>query len=490
MALNTSTKTALPTQGSGFFLELEKFLGEEDAERFKDILNPFVVQNGLHSTGGSLVGDPGSLIAYPGGFYVTETGTITYNDDTLHHWVIVYKDTTTVLGGDWIRVSGTHYFFDPVASSVPTIPTDALILMDVVTASGAITTVTDLRNLSAFAVVNDVFKVKISSDDTTANFLLLKLTAGTGITLTESTPGGNETITIESDGKARITTNDTTRDFLDAKINDGDGIVTSVINAFGNEQTQFDIDLTTTSGLEFVAGELQVNTVANGGIALNANGTVLDITGTTETTSNLDTPDDELIIEDDSQTGEKKRKIKMSLLVPTGMIIPWIGTFATTPPDAWVHANGNTIGNASSSGSERANADTEQLFTLLWDSMADAQAAVSGGRGGSAAADFAANKNIVIPDMQGMIAVGTGGTAMTTHGDNAGEETHVLLTAELAAHTHMQNHNSVTASGLGPSIASGATVTVINDQVTDSTGSDTAHENMPPWVSLSYIIKL
>ncbi|MCH7809424.1 MAG: hypothetical protein IH863_02465, partial [Chloroflexi bacterium] len=70
-------------------------------------------------------------------------------------------------------------------------------------------------------------------------------------------------------------------------------------------------------------------------------------------------------MEDDSQTGEKKRKIKMSLLVPTGMIIPWIGTFGVAPPDAWVHANGNTLGNGSSGGSERANADTEELFTLL-----------------------------------------------------------------------------------------------------------------------------
>ena len=488
--VDTSTQSTLPQQNSSFFSDLETFLAEEDALRFQDILDPFVVENGLHGTGGSLVGDPGNTTAYPGGFFVNETGTITYNDDTTHHWVIIHKDIVTVVGGNWIRVSGTHYLFDPVSAAQPTAPTDSLIIMDVVTAAGSITTVTDLRNLSAFAVVNDVFKVKVSSDDTTANFLLQKLAAGAGITLTETSGGGNETLTIAADSLVTISTNDTTPGFLEDKITAGDGIKETVQNAFGNEDLLYDVDLATTSGLEITGGQLQVNTIANGGVALNANGTILDITGTTETTSNLDTPDDELIMEDDSQTGEKKRKIKMSLLVPTGMIIPWIGTFSVAPPDAWVHANGNTLGNASSGGTERANADTEELFTLIYDSMADAQAAVSGGRGASAAADFAADKTIVIPDMQGMIAVGTGGTAMTTHGDSAGEETHVITIAELATHTHMQNEHSATAAGLGPNLSNGATTVIANDQVTDPTGSDTAHENMPPWVSLSYIIKL
>ncbi|KKL56921.1 hypothetical protein LCGC14_2240580 [marine sediment metagenome] len=191
------------------------------------------------------------------------------------------------------------------------------------------------------------------------------------------------------------------------------------------------------------------------------------------------------------------------------MTIPWIGTFSVAPPDAWIHANGNTIGNASSGGTERANTDTEQLFTLLWDSMADAQAAVSTGRGASAAADFAANKNITLPDMQGMVAVGTGGTAMTTHGDTDGEETHVITTAEMAAHAHRQNTGetvngtAVASSKFKTGDAGGSSIRGdtdsglsdsgspnITDLDTASVGSDTAHENMPPWVSLSWIIKL
>jgi len=313
--VDTSTQSTLPQQNSTFFSDLETFLAEEDALRFQDTLNPFVLANGLHGTGGSLVGDPGNTTAYPGGFFVNETGTITYNDDTTHHWVIIHKDIVTVIGGNWIRVSGTHYLFDPVSAAQPTAPADSLIIMDVVTASGSITTVTDLRNLSAFAVVNDVFKVKISSDDTTADFLLTKLAAGTGITLTETTPGGNETVTIDSDAQVVISTNDTTRGFLQTKIVSGDGIIESVLNAFGNEQLRLAIDLSTTSGLELTAGELQVNTVTNGVVEVTANGTVVNVNGLSATTV-VDETLDEVLIWDDSQTGEQHRKVAMTNFLP------------------------------------------------------------------------------------------------------------------------------------------------------------------------------
>lgn len=89
--------------------------------------------------------------------------------------------------------------------------------------------------------------------------------------------------------------------------------------------------------------------------------------------------------------------------VPTGTVLDYIGLSA---PSGYVFANNLTIGNAASLATGRANADTVALFTLLWNSFADAQAVVSGGRGASAAADYAANKTIATPDLRGRVVGG------------------------------------------------------------------------------------
>jgi microcystin-dependent protein len=72
----------------------------------------------------------------------------------------------------------------------------------------------------------------------------------------------------------------------------------------------------------------------------------------------------------------------------------------------WVRANGRTIGSVTSGGTERANADTEDLFLYLWTNFSNSLCAVSGGRGGSAAADWSANKTIATLDMRGRAPFG------------------------------------------------------------------------------------
>jgi microcystin-dependent protein len=67
----------------------------------------------------------------------------------------------------------------------------------------------------------------------------------------------------------------------------------------------------------------------------------------------------------------------------------------------YVRANARTIGNAASGATERANADTAALFEYLWNNLDNTLAPVSGGRGGTAAGDYAANKTIGLPDMRG-----------------------------------------------------------------------------------------
>lgn len=128
-----------------------------------------------------------------------------------------------------------------------------------------------------------------------------------------------------------------------------------------------------------------------------------------------------------------------------------------TAPSGWVRANGLTIGNAVSGATERANADTVDLFTYLYNAAPDSVLAVSGGRGATAAADYAANKAIALPDMRGGFPVGaddmgnsaagrfatatfqTGSAtvaASVAGGDQGGGNTFTLLVANLAAHTH------------------------------------------------------
>lgn len=67
----------------------------------------------------------------------------------------------------------------------------------------------------------------------------------------------------------------------------------------------------------------------------------------------------------------------------------------------WVRANARTIGSAASGATERSNSDCEDLFLFLWNNFSDTLCPVTGGRGGSAAADWAANKVIATPDMRG-----------------------------------------------------------------------------------------
>ena len=82
----------------------------------------------------------------------------------------------------------------------------------------------------------------------------------------------------------------------------------------------------------------------------------------------------------------------------------------------FVRMNGNTLGSLSSGATEYAAANASNLFSFLWN-LPNSIAPVSGGRGVSAAADFAANKNIVIPTMQGIIPAGVDDMGATAAGN-------------------------------------------------------------------------
>jgi hypothetical protein len=94
-------------------------------------------------------------------------------------------------------------------------------------------------------------------------------------------------------------------------------------------------------------------------------------------------------------------------------------TFKIVADTGWVLAEDKSIGNASSGATGRAHADTADLYTLLWTNITDQWAPVTGGRGASAAADFAANKPLFLPKTLGRALAGYGTGTVVDSGVDA-----------------------------------------------------------------------
>ncbi|NQZ14313.1 MAG: hypothetical protein HRT94_05770 [Alphaproteobacteria bacterium] len=179
-----------------------------------------------------------------------------------------------------------------------------------------------------------------------------------------------------------------------------------------------------------------------------------------------------------------------------------------TSKTGWVLASGRTIGNAASGATERANADTLALFTILWDSQDNTllpiedSSGVATTRGASALDDFNANKRLPLPDERGRVAAGLddmGGSAAgrmslsrpegvdgTVLGNAGGEQDHVQTEAELVPHTHQMGRgtnfdytsNNQAAKGTG------------TNYTTTSTGGGEAMNNVQPTIMKNVFIKL
>ena len=135
--------------------------------------------------------------------------------------------------------------------------------------------------------------------------------------------------------------------------------------------------------------------------------------------------------------------------VQTGMIH---AELVNTTKAGYVRLNGRTIGNAVSAATERANADTSDLFVYLWNNLTDAIAPVSGGRSGSALSDFGLNKTITLPNCRGTALIGLddmgtvaggnfsattfGAGNATTAGSWCGNNSGQLSIANIPAHSH------------------------------------------------------
>jgi len=200
-------------------------------------------------------------------------------------------------------------------------------------------------------------------------------------------------------------------------------------------------------------------------------------------------------------------------------------------PAGAVLCSGRTIGNASSGATERANADTEALFYLLWtyyDNTILPLQDSSGNpvsRGSSAAADFAANRRLPLPDLRGRMTVGRdnmGGSAAnrvttagsgidgTTLGASGGAQSVTLTVAQIPSHNHggttgnagahnhtvpnswhphAQNNNFTGGTAYGHQFLTLTTSTAPDHaHAIPAEGGGQAHSNMPPsWIANKFI---
>lgn len=175
------------------------------------------------------------------------------------------------------------------------------------------------------------------------------------------------------------------------------------------------------------------------------------------------------LIDANTDTPPTSNWVEVSFNTPAFRTADVIETYDSTLPSGWLWLDGKTIGSATSGGTARANVDTLNLFTSLWNSISNAvlpiqnSSGASSTRGISAAADFASNKRLPLPDRRGRVAAAadnlggtaagrltgspTGGVDGTVLANFGGEQGHALITAENAEHSH--SGSSLTFSGNG-----------------------------------------
>lgn len=223
-------------------------------------------------------------------------------------------------------------------------------------------------------------------------------------------------------------------------------------------------------------------------------------------------------------------QLKEAIYIIAGLAAGWATgdvklTMRNTAIPGWIMCNDGTIGKAGSAATTRANDDCEALYTLLWNGVSNTYAAVTGGRGASAAADWSAGKPIALTKMLGRaLGIAGGGAGLTSRalGQTLGAEVHTLSATEMPSHGHgvndpthahsvydpghshvyntistsngqgsavgtANNHYSTNTSHVATGIGIYAAYTGISIQ---ANGGGAAHNNMQPTAFLNVMIKL
>lgn len=178
--------------------------------------------------------------------FVTLTSSIPSTAGKARYTAVFYDGSTSSV------VNGSE--FTPSSSAdnpanYPTTVADGKVFLGMVYLFNGQTTITKahLFRLQEWRYAFDP-KVRVTSNDTTPNYLLAKLAAGTGIILTETNDGGDEDVTISVsasgvlDYKVKVSSDDTTPDYLLAKLAAGNGITLAEVNGGGDEDASITVN--------------------------------------------------------------------------------------------------------------------------------------------------------------------------------------------------------------------------------------------------------
>ena len=163
-------------------------------------------------------------------------------------------------------------------------------------------------------------------------------------------------------------------------------------------------------------------------------------------------------------TGEDALASDVNALITAGLLLNWGGAIADIPT-GWLLCNGSAISRATYSA----------LFTAI--------GTIHGVGDGSTTFN--------LPDLRDVFVIGakeddTGVPKTNVTGaltQTGGAATHTLITNEMPAHTH--TCTQITTGSIGfPGGGAGFPTTN-----TGSTGGGAAHNNLPPYYALAYIIK-
>jgi microcystin-dependent protein len=164
-------------------------------------------------------------------------------------------------------------------------------------------------------------------------------------------------------------------------------------------------------------------------------------------------------------TGASGSRVLGAIPIPAGSVISFAGASA---PDGWLLCDGSAVSRTTFSG----------LFATIGESYG--------------VGDGVTTFNL--PNLKGRVPVGhdAGQVEFDVLAETGGEKTHTLSEAEMPSHTHTSPGGGSFVTNTGTGAFGLIAGTVINDgagSLVLSTGGGAAHNNLPPYIVMNYIIK-